>query len=407
MAGPARPEGGKNLAGKFALNRKLPGTLAAVGAAAIFLWSPTTTHAQTFWWPDTWPGGWSAPWGLPFPMVWGAPLAAPPDSTPSSGTSTLAGSSATAMAVTSTDTPGPQFRGPWLQAQFLQAINRGDAAAAGVYLSDDAVYSISDGVGLCGPIPCVGRLAIQPELDRQASAHVSYIPVSLDAATNTVTGHYAITSDNITSAGAQRVLATMTSETRTDKLSFVRLSLERDDPQTATYLAWAMRQFSGGATAAAATATAPAGGAAAPSAGTAPAGGAAAPAAGAAAPAAGTATTAAPSAVARGSSALAATLSSGVSGNATLAQSGETTTVTVTLSGMAPNSAHVGHIHRGSCSGAIIFPLGVLTADASGQGSVTATVNASIDAASWWIQFHTSDNPPGPPIACGPVALAS
>jgi hypothetical protein len=96
-----------------------------------------------------------------------------------------------------------------------------------------------------------------------------------------------------------------------------------------------------------------------------------------------------------------------VTGSATLAQSGETTSVTVTLSGMAPNSAHAGHIHRGSCSGAIIFPLGVLTADASGQGSVAATVNASIDAPSWWIQFHTSDNPPGPPIACGPVALGS
>jgi hypothetical protein len=383
------------LAGKFALHRKLPGTLAAVGAAAILLLGPTTTPTQAFGWPDPWTGPWIAPWGLPFPMVWGPPLLAPPDAAPSGSTSSPAGSTATAMAGASTDTPGAQFRGPWLQAQFLQAINRGDAAAAGVYLSDDAMYSISDGIGLCGPIPCVGRLAIQPELDRQVSIHVSYMPVALDAATNTVTGHYAITSENITTAGAQRVLATVTSETRTDKLSFVRLSLERDDPQTAVYLAWALRQPSGGA-----TAPAPAGGAAAPSAGTAPAGGAAAPTAGAA-------TTAAPSAVARGSSTLAATLSSGVTGSATLAQSGETTSVTVTLSGMAPNSAHAGHIHRGSCSGAIIFPLGVLTADASGQGSVTATVNASIDAPSWWIQFHTSDNPPGPPIACGPVALGS
>src|SRR4051794_19582548 len=173
-------------------------------------------------------------------MVWGPPLLAPPDAASTSSTSSLTSSPAAAMPGTLAEPVGAQVRGPWLQAQFLQAINRGDAAAAGVYLSDDAVYSISDGVGLCGPIPCVGRLALQPELDRQVSIHVSYIPVSLDAATNIVTGHYAITSDNITSAGAQRVLATMTSETRTDKLSFVRLSLERDDPQTATYLAWAM-----------------------------------------------------------------------------------------------------------------------------------------------------------------------
>src|SRR5262249_39568768 len=158
---------------------KLPGTLAAVGAAAILLFGPTTTHAQTFWWPDTWPGGWTAPWGLPFPMGWGPPLLAPADAAPSSGTLSPAGSPRAGAPGTSTETPGPRIRGPWLQAQFLQAINRGDAAAAGVYLSDDAIYSISDGIGLCGPIPCVGRLAIQPELDRQVSAHVSYMPVSL------------------------------------------------------------------------------------------------------------------------------------------------------------------------------------------------------------------------------------
>jgi hypothetical protein len=385
------------LVGKFALKRKLPGTLAAVSAAAVFVFAPTTpTHA--FSWPDPWTGPWIAPWGLPLPIVWGLPLLPAADAAPTNGTASAAASPTTAIPGTYSEPFGAQVRSAWLQAQVLQAINRGDAAAAGVYLADDAVYSISDGIGLCGPIPCLGRLAIQPELDRQVSVHVSYIPVGVDATANTVTGHYAITSDNITAAGAQRVLGTVTSETRSDKLSYVRLSLERDDPQTATYLAWAMRQPGGAGLAPAATAPAPTGGAA-PSTGTAPAGGAAAPTAGAA--------TMAPGAVARGSSTLAATLNSGVTGSATLAQSGETTSVTVTLGGMAPNSAHVGHIHRGSCSGAIIFPLGVITADASGQGSVTATVNASIDAPSWWIQFHTGDNPPGPPIACGPVTLGS
>jgi hypothetical protein len=94
---------------------------------------------------------------------------------------------------------------------------------------------------------------------------------------------------------------------------------------------------------------------------------------------------------------------SGVSGEATLTERDGTTTVTVTLRGMAPNSAHAGHIHRGSCAGAIIHNLATIRADATGQGSATSTVNAPIDPESWWIQYHTSESPPGPPIACGPV----
>jgi Cu/Zn superoxide dismutase len=98
---------------------------------------------------------------------------------------------------------------------------------------------------------------------------------------------------------------------------------------------------------------------------------------------------------------LAPQANSGVSGQATLSQTGDTTTVTVTLSGMAPNSAHAGHIHNGACSGPILFPLATIRADSAGQGSGTATVNAPLDLANWWVQYHASDNPPGAPIACG------
>ncbi|HZR99241.1 MAG TPA: cupredoxin family copper-binding protein [Chloroflexota bacterium] len=98
---------------------------------------------------------------------------------------------------------------------------------------------------------------------------------------------------------------------------------------------------------------------------------------------------------------LAAVNNSGVTGRATLTQTGTNTAVTVTLSGMAPGSAHAGHIHSGACSGPILFPLATITADSAGQGSATATVNAPIDLSNWWVQYHASDNPPGAPIACG------
>jgi hypothetical protein len=228
---------------------------------------------------------------------------------------------------------------------------------------------------------------VQAEMERQILVHTTYYPAGVETASGTTVGRYAVGSDRITSAGADRVLATVATETRNDKISFIRIGLVRDDTQTATFIAWVARLPNPAATApASSTPAAPA------------------------APTTTPLTPLTPAAPAGGSTAsatLASQLSSGVSGLATLAQSGAATTVTVTLMGLAPGSAHAGHIHRGSCSGAIIFPLAVLTADASGQGTATATVNAPIDAGSWWVQYHSGENPPGPPVACGPVVLAS
>jgi plastocyanin len=95
---------------------------------------------------------------------------------------------------------------------------------------------------------------------------------------------------------------------------------------------------------------------------------------------------------------------SGVTGEVSLLQLGATTTINVALSGLAPGSAHAGHIHQGACNGPILFPLEIITADASGQGRATAVVDAPLDLDTWWVQYHASDSPPGPPIACGQVA---
>jgi hypothetical protein len=48
-----------------------------------------------------------------------------------------------------------------LAKQFLEAIDRGNAAGALALYTDDAV---KDGGGGCGAAPCVGRAAIQKEL---------------------------------------------------------------------------------------------------------------------------------------------------------------------------------------------------------------------------------------------------
>jgi plastocyanin len=94
---------------------------------------------------------------------------------------------------------------------------------------------------------------------------------------------------------------------------------------------------------------------------------------------------------------------SGVTGEATLTQSGNTTTVTVRLRAPSGGTAHAGHIHGGSCNGPILFPLETIQLDASGQGSATSTVNAPLDPNTWWIQYHQSASPPGPGVTCGQV----
>jgi hypothetical protein len=101
---------------------------------------------------------------------------------------------------------------------------------------------------------------------------------------------------------------------------------------------------------------------------------------------------------------LAAQQNSGVTGQATLSQSGNSTTVNVTLSAPSGGTSHAGHIHSGSCSGPILFPLESITLDASGRGQSTSTVNAPLDTNQWWVQYHTQVSPPGAPITCGKVS---
>ncbi|MBI2953620.1 MAG: CHRD domain-containing protein [Chloroflexi bacterium] len=103
---------------------------------------------------------------------------------------------------------------------------------------------------------------------------------------------------------------------------------------------------------------------------------------------------------------------SGISGTATLEAVGNQTTVTVTLSGLAPGSERQGHFHTGTCAniGPIQIPLPNMVAGADGTGTVTATVNAplaSLQDGNHLIAFHTAlaETPtlPGPTTTCGNV----
>jgi hypothetical protein len=86
-------------------------------------------------------------------------------------------------------------------------------------------------------------------------------------------------------------------------------------------------------------------------------------------------------------------------------------TVKIALSGLAPNSTHPEHIHKGDCSsnGDIAYKLNPLTANSLGVGTSVTTipgVKDGIPANGWYVNVH---NGPGlsPDIQFAPIACAN
>lgn len=99
------------------------------------------------------------------------------------------------------------------------------------------------------------------------------------------------------------------------------------------------------------------------------------------------------------------------SGTADLTLSGGSLTVVLVVHGLAPNSAHIAHIHGGSCEkqGAVVYPLNQLAADANGDATSTTTIAnvAAIASGQWYVNVHRgpalTDQTGFDPVACGDV----
>lgn len=102
-----------------------------------------------------------------------------------------------------------------------------------------------------------------------------------------------------------------------------------------------------------------------------------------------------------------------VSGDASLTLAGHTLKVELTLSGMAPKSEHMAHIHAGSCAnqGSVVYSLTPVKADAAGKATVTTMIQnvMTIPAQGWYINLHNntdmSTQTGFDPIACGDIML--
>ena len=125
-----------------------------------------------------------------------------------------------------------------VQQQLFAALDRGDVTAALALFTDDAVIDAES--GLCAKAPCVGKTAIQKDLERfvaDKSRRVSVL--NTYGSGNVLVTRFEARSDTMQKAGVERIILWGIREMRGDKISSYRCCMpERTDPQTARFLEW-------------------------------------------------------------------------------------------------------------------------------------------------------------------------
>jgi hypothetical protein len=125
-----------------------------------------------------------------------------------------------------------------VQQQLFDALARGDVAAAMTLFTDDAV--IDSESGLCARAPCVGKAAIQKDLERFAadkSRHVTVLGTYVSG--DILVTRFEARSAVIQKAGVERVILWGIRQMRGDKIASYRCCMpERTDPQTLRFLEW-------------------------------------------------------------------------------------------------------------------------------------------------------------------------
>jgi ketosteroid isomerase-like protein len=125
-----------------------------------------------------------------------------------------------------------------VQQQLFDALARGDVPAALTLFTDDAV--IDSESGLCARTPCVGKAAIQKDLERFAadkSRHVTVLGTYVSG--DVLVTRFEARSALIQKAGVDRVILWGIRQMRGDKIASYRCCMpERTDPQTLRFLEW-------------------------------------------------------------------------------------------------------------------------------------------------------------------------
>jgi hypothetical protein len=105
---------------------------------------------------------------------------------------------------------------------------------------------------------------------------------------------------------------------------------------------------------------------------------------------------------------------SGVSGTGQIYKEIGAFRVSITLTGLVPNSSHVSHVHLGSCAvqGKIAYALLQVVADSAGRATATSTVtdDYSLARTGWYVNVHLGENMNEaeyvPSVSCGDLPPA-
>jgi len=141
--------------------------------------------------------------------------------------------------VLAVSTPVPAKDNPAsLAERELAAESRGDAAAALALYSDDAIVQYG---GLCWT-PCVGKSAIQKELERRVAAKNRWTIIGKYVSGNVAVMQTELRIGYIEGARIDRVIVWCIYEVKGDRIAVVTLVGQRTDPQTARFIEWFQSQ---------------------------------------------------------------------------------------------------------------------------------------------------------------------
>jgi hypothetical protein len=143
------------------------------------------------------------------------------------------------MLALAVSTPAPAEVDPAsLAEQDAAAESRGDVAAALALYSDDAIVQYG---GLCWT-PCVGKAAIQKELERRVAAKNRWKIIGKYVSGNVAVVQTELQIGYIEQSGVDRVIVWCIYEVKGDKIAVVTLVGQRTDPQTARFIEWVQSQ---------------------------------------------------------------------------------------------------------------------------------------------------------------------
>jgi hypothetical protein len=120
----------------------------------------------------------------------------------------------------------------------LAAESRGDVAAALALYGDNAIVQYG---GLCWN-PCVGKAAIQKELERRVAAQNRWTIIGKYVSGNVAAIQTELRIGFIENSGVNRVVVWCIYEVRGDKIAVATLVGQRTDPQTARFIEWLQSQ---------------------------------------------------------------------------------------------------------------------------------------------------------------------